>query len=91
VRLEARYVTADWLDAMQAFKTTDKKRTGTIATKSLKDILETIQKGPLTNQQSYLITGQLEFGEYMTVRATMRISESSPGAPPSSRPACSSS
>ena len=62
--------------SLQAFKTTDKKRTGTIAIKSLKDILETIQKSPLTNQQFYLITadadvessGQLEFGEYMTVR-----------------------
>jgi hypothetical protein len=39
-------------------------------------VQETIQKGPLTNQQFYLITadadvessGQLEFGEYMTVR-----------------------
>ena len=62
---------------LQAFKSADKKRTGTIPIKSLKDILETIQKSPLTNQQFYLITadadvessGQLEFGEYMTVRS----------------------
>jgi Ca2+-binding EF-hand superfamily protein len=59
----------------QAFKSTDKKRQGTIPIKSLKDILETIQKAPLTNQQFYLITadadvedsGTIEFGEYMTV------------------------
>ena len=41
---------------MQAFKSTDKKRQGTIPVRALKDILETIQKQPLSNQQFYLIT-----------------------------------
>ena len=62
---------------MQAFKSADKRRTGTIPIKSLRDILETIQKGPLTSQQFYLITadadvessGVLEIGEYLSVCA----------------------
>lgn len=61
---------------MQAFKSADKRRTGTIPIKSLRDILETIQKDPLTSQQFYLITadadvensGVLEIGEYLSVR-----------------------
>jgi hypothetical protein len=62
---------------VQAFKTADKRRTGTIPIKSLRDVLETIQKSALTNQQFYVITadadvensGVLEIGEFLQVRS----------------------
>jgi Ca2+-binding EF-hand superfamily protein len=62
---------------VQAFKTADKRRTGTIPIKSLRDVLETVQKSALTNQQFYVITadadvensGVLEIGEFLQVSA----------------------
>lgn len=56
----------------QAFKAADRRKTGTITFKALRDILETIAKGPLTNEKFYCITadadvestGLLDFQEY---------------------------
>lgn len=56
-----------------AFRTADRRKTGTINFKALRDILDTMQQTPLTNEQFYMITadadlensGQLEFNEYM--------------------------
>jgi hypothetical protein len=61
---------------LQAFRTADRRKTGTINFKALRDILDTMQKAPLTNEQFYMITadadlensGLLEFNEYMMVR-----------------------
>lgn len=60
----------------QAFRTADRRKTGTINFKALRDILDTMQRTPLTNEQFYMITadadlensGLLEFNEYMMVR-----------------------
>jgi Ca2+-binding EF-hand superfamily protein len=60
---------------LQAFRAADRRKAGAINFKALRDILDTMQKKPLTNEQFYMITadadlensGLLEFKEYIMV------------------------
>lgn len=68
---------------LQAFRAIDKKKTGTIPTKSLRTILESMGHS-ISSSEFYMITadadvessGTLDFQEYMSVR--LRVERSAP-------------